>query len=218
MIRIRKSADIPQSLQVVNCSKYDGQDVQDALYEDQDGKCYLCEQKTHKDFQIEHLKAKAEGYHPELRCTWSNLFLSCPYCNGRKPNDFDELLDPTKNNIEDIIQQYIIFDKNKVELTKTQDSESIRQTINLLDILFNGKSGIRDKRGQILYDDIQREVIFFMELLNQYRSANSQTNRQAIIDSLEIHKEFLGLKYWIIKNDSAFYSEFKDYLCWNRSR
>src|ERR1700722_16017775 len=98
MIRVRKSAEIPASLLVANCNSYDGQDVQEALVTDQHEKCYLCEQKTTKSFQIEHHKAKAAGYHPELKYTWSNLFLTCGYCNGRKPNDFD-LLDPVHHNI-----------------------------------------------------------------------------------------------------------------------
>ncbi len=66
MIRVRKSTDTPRSLQLENCHHYDGQDVQESLYSDQYGKCYLCEQETHKTFQIEHLKPKDEGYSPEL--------------------------------------------------------------------------------------------------------------------------------------------------------
>lgn len=77
MIRIRKSAEIPLSLQTLNCSEYDGEDVREILYNDHDGKCYLCEQKIGKSFQIEHLKAKAVGFHPELKFTWANLLLAC---------------------------------------------------------------------------------------------------------------------------------------------
>lgn len=78
MIKVRKAKGIPGSLQKNPCTAYDGQDVQTQLITDHDGKCYLCEQLTHKSFEIEHLKPKAEGYYPELRFKWNNLFLSCP--------------------------------------------------------------------------------------------------------------------------------------------
>ena len=106
MIRISKSSDIPPSLSKNNCSNYDGQDVQKALVADQHQKCYICEQKINKSFQIEHHKAKATGYYPELKFNWSNLFLACSYRNGRKPNDFD-ILNPVNHNIEEIISHHL---------------------------------------------------------------------------------------------------------------
>ncbi len=47
MIRVNKSTEIPPSLQVENCTHYDGQDVQEELVIDQFGKCYLCEQNPY---------------------------------------------------------------------------------------------------------------------------------------------------------------------------
>jgi uncharacterized protein (TIGR02646 family) len=216
MIRVRKSIEVPQSLQAQNCNKYDSEDVKVVLYENQNGKCYLCEQKTRKSFEIEHFKAKTEGYYPELKFTWSNLFLSCPYCNGRKSNDFNHLLNPIDDDIEEIIEQRILFDKNRVEFESSHHSESIKQTICLLDKLLNGKSGIRDIKGQILYKDIERETMFFMELLLKYRLESNQTNKQAVIDCLHVSKEFLGIKFWIMKDNINLYNEFKSYLVWNK--
>lgn len=161
MIRLRKDTNIPLSLQSVECNKYDDEDVRKTLYTDQDGKCYLCEQKTGKSFEIEHLKAKAEGFYPELKFTWSNLFLACPYCNGRKPNHLVNLPNPVEHNIEDLIEQCISFSRNKVEFKSKETSISICETIDLLDKLLNGKFGIRDVKANILYKDIEREIVFF---------------------------------------------------------
>jgi hypothetical protein len=216
MIRVRKNKETPKSLLAGNCNRYDGDDVKEALYSDQVGKCYLCEQTTGKDFEIEHLKAKAEGFYPELKFTWSNLFLACPYCNGRKPNEFTDLFDPSENNVEEIIEQRILFPKNKIELKSNQDSPSALQTINLLDRLLNGKSGVRDIKGNILYKDMERELIFFMGLLTKYKEEQNNTNKQAIIDCLDISKEFLGFKYWIIKDNDSLYSEFSSFVVWNK--
>ena len=215
MIRISKSKDIPVSLLVENCNNYDGQDVQEALVIDQHEKCYLCEQKTTKSFQIEHLKAKAAGYFPQLKYTWSNLFLSCPYCNGRKPNDFD-LLDPVSNNIEDIISHRLDLATKLITLESLRVGGQESYTVQLLDKIFNGKDTLRDIKGRILYKDLERDMVFFLELLNNYKTINNQENKQKIIDSLLITKEFLAFKYWIIKDNDSLYNDFKDYMIWNR--
>ncbi|MDX9883026.1 MAG: hypothetical protein RBS73_13270 [Prolixibacteraceae bacterium] len=216
MIRIRKSELVPQSLSAPDCSRYDGHDVQQQLYADQDGKCYLCEQQTGKDYQIEHFKPKAEGFFPELEFDWRNLFLSCPYCNGRKPNSFTNLLNPTSNNNEEIIEQRISFGTSKINLKSEVDTAEVNQTIQLLDKLLNGTPGVRDERTQILYEDIKQEITFFMELLAEYKKSRNETIKDAIIASLDIRKEFLGLKYWIIKDASGLYVEFSPYLIWNK--
>ena len=215
MIRVYKTANIPTSLQVENCNHYDGHDVQDALYSDQNGKCYLCEQETHKNFQIEHLKPKDEGYFPELKFEWTNLFLSCGYCNGRKPNSF-EILNPLNHNIEEFITHRIDIYSKKVEFNSCEEDENTRYTIELLDRLFNGKSNIRDVKGEILYDDLNREISNFFKMLIDYKTNPNAGNRQIIIDLLHTSKEFLGFKYWIIK-DSGFYEDFKEYMIWNKT-
>ncbi|MCO5948650.1 HNH endonuclease [Mucilaginibacter flavidus] len=215
MIRVVKSADIPPSLLVDICNSYDGQDVQKALVDDQHQKCYLCEQKTTKSFQIEHLKAKATGYFPGLKYTWSNLFLSCPYCNGRKPNDFT-ILDPTSNNIEDIISHRLNLTSKSATFESIKNDDLQDNTISLLDKIFNGKNQLRDIKGEILYKDLEREIVFFLGLLNDYKALPSQENKQKIIDSLLITKEFLAFKYWIIKDNPSLYNDFSSYMVWNK--
>lgn len=186
MIRVRKQQEVPATLQVESCSKYDGDDVKEALYNDHHGKCYLCEEKTGKSFQIEHLRPKAEDCFPELKYSWPNLFLSCPYCNGRKSNKLDQIIDPTTLNIEDQIEQRVDFGKNKISFHTPLNSEPIKQTISLLDKLMNGESGLRDFKCKTLYDNIGREVNFFLSLLIKYKKNKCEENRQAIMDSLTI--------------------------------
>lgn len=215
MIRLKKSEAIPASLQVPNCNKYDGQDVQDTLYEDQDGKCYLCEQTTRKNFEIEHFKAKSA--YSDSKYTWDNLLLSCPYCNARKSSGYKELMNPLEHNIEEIIEQRLVFSKNTIELKSSNTSESANTTINLLERLLNGKSGLRDKKAEILYKDIEQTITVFLEHLIRYKSEPSSENKQIVIDSLKIHKEFLALKYWLVKDHSDLYEVFGSYMVWNRS-
>jgi len=214
MIRVRKSTDTPPSLQIENCHNYNGQDVQESLYSDQYGKCYLCEQETHKTFQIEHFKPKDVGYFPELKYDWTNLFLSCGYCNGRKSNS-SEILNPLNHNIEEIIAHRIDVYSKKVEFDSETKDKSTNDTVELLTKLFNGKSNIRDVKGEILFKDLNREISYFIKMLLNYKSDTSPTNRQIVIDLLHISKEFLAFKYWLIK-DYGFYEDFKDQLIWNK--
>lgn len=210
MIRVFKTEKIPESLQKSNCNHYDRQDVQNALVADQYRKCYLCEQDTHHSFEIEHLKPQAD--YPELKFKWENLFLACPYCNGRKPNSA-LILDPTENNIENIIEQRI---EGKEIIFKSQvKDKATQQTIKLLSKLFNGESGLRDVKCQQLFKDVEQEITCFFELLVYYKTNPTDENRDALIDSLKINKEFLGFKYWII-NDFGFIEEFRDEVIWNK--
>lgn len=214
MIRIVKSSLIPPSLLVDNCNHYDGQDVQEALVNDQHQKCYLCEQKTTKSFQIEHHKAKA--IYPQLKYIWTNLFLSCPYCNGRKPNDFD-LIDPVHTNIEDIIAHRIDLLTRTAEIVGLRAGVQENFTVSLLDKIFNGKDRLRDIKGEILFKDLEREIVFFLKILLDYETAGTPENKQKVIDSLLITKEFLAFKYWIIKDNPGLYDEFKDHMVWNKT-
>jgi uncharacterized protein (TIGR02646 family) len=216
MIRVRKSYTIPASLLVPHPVFYDGQDVQERLFEDQDGKCYLCEQETGKDFQIEHLRPKAPGYYPELKFEWTNLFLVCPYCNGRKPNSLTQIHSPYQTDIEILIRQELSFSNNKIELMGDEENNSTKETIRLLNKLFNGNNGLRDKKCQILFNEVKEEIIFFYNCLNQYRDEPSDENKQIVIDCLNIKKEFLGIKFWTINENQDLFNTFRQYMNWNR--
>ncbi|WP_029289113.1 HNH endonuclease [Pedobacter sp. R20-19] len=212
MIRVRKSEDVPASLLLANPIAYDGQDVQAALVIDQDEKCYLCEQQHRQNFQVEHLKPKT--IYTRLKYTWTNLFSACPYCNGRKPNDY-EILDPSQHNIEDILVQKLDLVNKHIEINTLTPGSQEEFTVKLLKKLFNGKNNIRDIKGQRLYDDLQREVIFFLKLLNDYKNENTPDNKQKIIDHLDIKKEYLAFKYWLLK-ENHFYDEFESNVVWNK--
>lgn len=103
MIRVAKNSAAPLSLSTT--SAYDGEDVKIALRNDHFEKCYICERHLVTDFQIEHLKSQKN--HPALTQDWNNLFHSCGYCNGKKLNNYDHIIDPATNNVEQQIKQEI---------------------------------------------------------------------------------------------------------------
>ncbi len=126
MIRVYKSPNAPRSLSTTQA--YNGEDVLRQLESDHYKKCYLCERSLSTDFQVEHLKSQKN--HPDLRQDWNNLFWSCGYCNGKKGNDFNNLLDPSVVNIEEEIKQVLNFLQKQPFLLHWQIPMPIKKHVN----------------------------------------------------------------------------------------
>ena len=137
MIRISKSQIVPESL--TETQTYDGEDVQERLLHDQHRKCYLCERTRTTDFEIEHHKSKKNF--PESQQDWENLFLVCGYCNKRKASLFDNIVNPTVCNVEEEITQRIDFNRKTALFSAIVTEKSHQKTAELLNRLFNGKTG-----------------------------------------------------------------------------
>jgi uncharacterized protein (TIGR02646 family) len=211
MIRVYKSPHLPTSLEKQTGKQYNNEDVKAQLVKDQHCKCYLCEQDTGKDFEIEHLTPQKSGINQTKE--WNNLLLSCPYCNKKKSDKFN-ILNPLLNNIEDIIEQRIV--ENHIYISSSTKVQETEQTVILLNNIFNGLNNIRDTRANRLFKDVQRELNFFMRCLLNFKQNPSPENKGILTDSLKVDKEFLGFKYWIIK-DSGLEPYFKDAIQWNKA-
>ena len=217
MIREAKSSISPSSLSA--CKRYDGQDVVDQLFADHHGKCYLCELKVTRYYEVEHLKSKEN--HPEFKYEWTNLFLSDRYCNGKKSKHFDNILNPNTNNIEEIIEQRI-NSKNREALFQTKNtSAEAQKTIDLLNRLFNGTnvpkvSKLRKKRENEFYKDVEKIINAFNMTLLDYVSNPNPDTEKAVRDELSIDKELLGFKYWIIKDNPELLKVFANDIIWNK--
>ncbi len=208
MIKIRKNQRAPQSL--TTTKKYDGEDVKRQLLSDQDSKCYLCERLLGTDFEIEHFAGR-EG---DLINDWNNLLLSCGYCNRKKSNNYNNLLNPLHNNIEEKIQQRLNISTKKVDFDSAESSEEIESLKSLLRSIFNGVGKMRKEKEKIFYEDFVSKIDYFNELLLQYINDKTTENRDKVLGELGIDREFLGFKYWIIKDNNV--EEFYDYIVWNK--
>lgn len=147
MIRIYKHLTEPVSLAAHQ--SYNSEDVVRQLRADQYGKCYLCERFTVTDFQVEHHKSKAN--HPDLTYYWDNLFLSCSYCNNKKSDLFDNMVNPTGNNVEEHIEQRLDFNISKAVfryMGEEARSGEYEDTISFLERIFNGTKKLRTEREQ----------------------------------------------------------------------
>ncbi|MBR5982207.1 MAG: HNH endonuclease [Bacteroidales bacterium] len=212
MIRVAKSNKVPESLLKTN--SYDGEDVKQQLFHDQHNKCYLCERKVTTDFQIEHFKSQ-ENY-PKLRTEWTNLLLSCDYCNQKKGSRYDDILNPLDCNIEDIIEQSLDYSTNKAEFRSEIDSEQVRNTIALLNTIFNGSSMLRKFKEAKFFEEIEGLLNRFVQKVNVYKLSHSLFAEESIRQELSIDEELLGFKYWIIKKDDELSATFANDIVWNK--
>ncbi len=211
MIRERKNEKVPSSL--LTTSRYDGEDVKAQLLEDQHEKCYICERKLGTDFEIEHFKSK-EKYHT-LRQEWTNLFMSCRYCNRKKSSLFDDNLYPLDVNIEDEIEQRIDFNQNKALFTTAIADAPHENTVRMLHLFYNGKRKMRVIKEEHFFDEAKQKMIRFSRMVNDYLMNPTPTARSLISAELSIGQEMLGFKYWIIR-DNHLENDFKDEIMWNK--
>jgi len=214
MIREKKCATPPPSLQ--SKKKYDGQDVIDQLIADHHGKCYLCELKVKQHYEVEHLKSKEN--HKDLTCEWTNLFLSDGYCNPKKGDRFDEILNPNKKNIEEIIEQRIDLLNKTALFSSSNSSHEVQLTIELLNRLFNGTYAPKLRRGREneFYKEVERIINEFTQTLYNYSLNSTPETEKAVRDELSIDKELLGFKYWIIKDRPELFAVFGNDIKWNK--
>ena len=211
MIKVEKSATIPESL--LTTQAYDGQDVQRQLLCDQHRKCYICECAVEANYHIEHLNSQAN------RQDWNNLFLSCGYCNDKKLALYDNILNPATNNIEDIIEQRLDTYSKEAEFRSENNSTEVKQTIKLLENIFNGKEhdpNFRSPHEEVFYDKVEMSINNFMRKVVNYRMNSSQTNEDIVREELAIGKELLGFKYWIIRDEPALNAVFGGDIIWNK--
>jgi len=214
MIKLTKETKSPLSLKITQ--SYEGEDVKKQLIEDQSGKCYICERILTTDFEVEHLKSKT--HYPLLVQDWSNLFLSCRYCNGKKKEDYDDIVNPLKNEVENSIKQEIDFANKQVNftnLTGTEDA-AISKTIKLLNVIYNGSGKCRKIKEERFIEHIISVVNDFNLLVIDYLNAPGPNTKEAVAEDISIVNEALGFKYWIIKSHPQLDKTFANDIVWNK--
>lgn len=216
MIRVYKSDCAPLSLSTKR--SYNSDDVKKQLDTDQYNKCYICERVRDTDLQVEHYKSRNNN--TDLQQEWSNLFHACSYCNSRKSDSFDNILNPTAYNLEEIISQEVDFINNKALFSIANtcgDSVGEDKTIGLLEKICNGKEGLRNRNCTLLFNQLIISIKKFNGLILRYiKDSNDAEAKIAIKEELSINKEFLGFKYWVICSNADLMTEFGNDIVWNK--
>ncbi|MEB3076404.1 HNH endonuclease [Capnocytophaga gingivalis] len=215
MIKVFKKPTPPESLTAQK--RYDSEDVKQQLIADHQGKCYLCERTVTTDFQVEHLHS--QEHFPEEKYVWHNLFLSCSYCNGKKSNLFDNILNPAQEPIESLIIQELDY-LNKRAVFKSANvslSTEVQQTLSLLERIFNGSHKMRKIKEERFFEDFLSKMNAFQKAINNFLVTDNKQTRLALQEELAKDREFLGFKYWIIQNNPKLLFEFAQYIIWNKT-
>ncbi|MDR0891260.1 MAG: HNH endonuclease [Mediterranea sp.] len=211
MIRIYKSAEAPEGLR----KGYQGRGVRKQIQEDQYDKCYLCERSIPQDTQIEHFKSQSHS--TELIDTWKNLFGACQYCNNKKSNRFDDIIDPTQNDVERIIRHSVDFVNDKALFTSEDNSATTSSTIQLLQRLFNGKPilGRDTDNEERFYREFRIKFNEFYDAILDYLSGDNERYND-ITEQLDIHSEYLAFKYTVIHENPLLEQTFGSLTVWNK--
>ena len=212
MIRVYKCPEEPSSLK--RTSKYDGEDVKIQLITDQHKKCYICERQRITDFEIEHYKSQKN--YPDLIRDWDNLFMGCSYCNDKKLNFFDNILNPIDSNIEETIEQRIDYDNKRAVFKSDINDNQHNNTIELLNRIYNGTSHIRKIKEKQFFEYALSVINRFLELAFHFLEKPSLENEKAVRDELAIDREMLGFKYWIIRDNPTLLKVFAQDIIWNK--
>ena len=213
MIRVRKSGQTPQSL-INDGNAYNGEDVYRQLLADQDEKCYICEREMVTDYDIEHLYGQKK--YPELTRDWQNLHLACSYCNDKKGERFEDILSSTDVNIEDEIEQRVDIGAKRALFSPMVSDGKHEKTIQLLNLVSNGKKRIRNLREERFFNYFLFEINAFIDLLARYTMEETEKLESDIRQELDIRSEFLGFKYWIVKSNPTLNEKFGHLMRWNK--
>jgi len=202
--------------------QYKQQDVKDALKTIYSEKCAFCEQKITecKDNNLEECSSTVEHYRPKskyywLAYSWDNLLWCCHRCNQNKDNHFEifnthvEYEKSFKDKIHASTKSYQEIEEPKMI---HPELESVRDKLNFYDGIIC--SNDNDERVKYTIetcgldrDDLNeaRKTIIddFIKVIIDKKLKNEPiTNVLPVLlsDVKKQEKEFIALRYWILKN------------------
>lgn len=159
MIDIERSQPAPESLSAGKTWR--GEDVKARLREDFLGKCYLCEGKLRRAFDVEHRQPRSAGGEP---FAWDNLFPAHHDCNiGRPAYPSAGLLNPGQG-IERRLRQWLDADNQPCFVARTVDDPRASNTAHELSHLHRGSSDAASD----LRESIVRQLAHVLKLVEQW--------------------------------------------------
>lgn len=212
MIRVRKSEFAPDELATKG---YSDDAVRRAILNDQDDKCYICERKVPTDYEVEHIVSQAND--KESVNEWSNLYISCGYCNGKKSNLFDDIRHPDTYNVEEVITHSVDFENERVAFVSESKDPAVLQTVKMLERMFNGtnapKRVLKETR---FYNQFKQKYNYFQGVVHSYLSGRSEEMRPVIEALIDIKSEYLAFKFAVIMGNETLRRDFGDKVRWNK--
>lgn len=197
-------------------ASYNTPEVNRALYEIFHGKCYICENKEGSSYQIEHLKPHKGNR--DLKYDWNNLFWVCAHCNNVKLGKYDNILDCTMENVDDVIafRKKGYFGKEEIlEFEALDERVETKLTVLLLESVYYGETPQKKIEAKILRKKLREELSKFKNLVREYKEAEGEDKVDLEIllkRELKSSSAFTAFKRWLIKDNKEYYSELLPYV------
>jgi len=210
MFNVERSYPAPESLAIEKQKKsgnYGLQDVRLQLQKDFYNKCYLCEEKEISNIQIDHLKPHFNGKDKDRQFDWNNLFFCCPHCNNTKGDSENEILDCTQKEhkvYEWIEYSFTCFPKTKIEIKAKRETEIVKNTVSLLNQIYNGKTQNQKIESENMRKKVLKEMKEFEKLLLKYNQNLNAEILEKIKEQLSKQSAFSAFKRWIVKKSKDF--------------
>ncbi len=195
---------------------YNIPEVNVALREMFNGKCYICENRQITSYQIEHLVPYRGDI--ELKYDWNNLFLACAHCNSIKSDKFVPIIDCTKADVEKLIafrrEGYFGTDE-KLIFDMLDSGIETQNTVKLLQEVYYGSTPQKKMESTILRRTLRKELAEFKEYVREYKEAEDEEKEDLkclLQQQLGDSSAFAAFKRWLIRDNKKVYSELLEYI------
>lgn len=142
MINIKRSYPEPRALgseKVKASGTYRHEQIINILRSDFLDKCYICEYKNPTSINVEHLVSHQGNR--DLEFSRDNLFWACAHCNNTKLHNYDDILDCTKDDVENCIKYKIdVFPRATPKIEAIENNPKVEKTVELLNKVYNGET------------------------------------------------------------------------------
>lgn len=199
---------------------YNCEGVLNRLKTDFKNKCYLCEDKEPHSINTEHFKPHKGN--KDLKFEWNNLFYCCSHCNNTKlaKAEYDEILNCTieEDQVDKKIKYHINpWPKEKAEITALEDTQKVKQTVALLDKIYNGATEMKKVESANIRSKLLKEIREFQNMLFEFYDDNYNEEeraqiKSAIIRQLRPTSNFTAFKLWILRDNDELSNEFQEYI------
>ena len=207
--------------------RYKQSDIKNKVEQIYHQKCAFCEQKVIRciDNNLQDYSTTIEHYRPKsiyywLAFSWDNLLLCCHRCNQNKSNSFDithnirvAYHNSFMDNIHTSNQEYNTIEESKMvhpeleniisnlEFTKygeiSSNNNRVKYTIDTCKI---DRDDLNEKRKRVIDEFINRvnsNILLGKTIKNILE--------EFILDINNKDKEFIALRYWVLKNYKSLY-------------
>lgn len=166
-----------------------------------------------KSYNIEHFRPHKDK-DMDLKFDFDNMLLACAHCNNTKLGKYENLLDCSKIDIDELIAFRKIGNfswDEEIRIISLEHTKEIDETVELLNKVYNGETPIKKIECLNIRKELRTELINFMDLINEYYESEGEDKedaRCAISRQLKSSSSFTAFKRWVIRDNKKNLSEF----------